>query len=454
MKKRFLSAAIALCIVICAVIFPSSEAASQNNDEKYDSYVNMLPNTSGHAKYIVPNLYRQDASYINVKTFPLVVNNSVEYFPLDIFALYPYLQVVYSKITHGFYINNTKNNHYVAFDMETGTTTTHDEQLLEIEARIYNRTYYVPARKVCEILEMNFETYDDPEKGIRAARISDSKAKMTLPQLVTAYSPVKKEPENTQDDPNELQNPGKEQDASKPSVDVPPDGTGEDGKNTEQQKPDGNKSEEQKPVDPYTLLTGKSLYLCFDVGYGEYTEAVLDVLKGTGNSSLFVMNGETILAMPDTVRRIIAEGHSVAIGFEMGADTEKDVAANAAMEQIAFANDALYLVAKAKTRYVIPTAGVAALYDSGFYTLAENGGLEVLSEYTRSRNNLTAGLDALVSDISGYGNRGKRSVLIRFGPERGAAGLADALLRFVSKYPQFSVVPVDEHTADILSADN
>lgn len=200
MTKKIIAALLSACIALGVCFLPSSSTSAQNNDAKYDNYVNMHGNTTGHAKYIVPNLYRQDASYINVKTFPLVVNGSVEYFPLDIFALYPYLQVVYSKLTEGFYINNTKNNHYVAFDMETGTTTTHDSQLQDIGAKIFNRTYYVPAAEVCSILGMKFETYDDPINGIRAARISDDKAKMTLNQLVTVYSPVKKE--NTENSGN------------------------------------------------------------------------------------------------------------------------------------------------------------------------------------------------------------------------------------------------------------
>ena len=195
MKKRWICTIIAFCIVLCVCVFPSSLTQAQYNDEKYANYVNMNQvNDTGHAKYIIPNLYRQDASYKNVKTFPLVVNNSTEYFPLDVFALYSYLEVVYSRIANEFYINNTRNGHFVAFDLDTGTTTTHDNQILEIQAQIFHRTHYVPAKAVCETLGMTFETYDDPANGVRAARISDSKAKYTLEELVKMYSPVKKEP--------------------------------------------------------------------------------------------------------------------------------------------------------------------------------------------------------------------------------------------------------------------
>ena len=124
--KRTISFVLAIvCAMLLCLTIPSGVGFAQYNDAKYDSYKNMgASNEDSHSKYVVPNLYRQDASYTNVKTFPLVVSGSVEYFPLDIFALYSYLEVVYGKLSYGFYINNTKNNHYVAFDLETGTTTT------------------------------------------------------------------------------------------------------------------------------------------------------------------------------------------------------------------------------------------------------------------------------------------------------------------------------------------
>ena len=454
MKKKFLSALVALCIVLFAFVLPASEGIAQNNDEKYDSYVNMLPNTTGHAKYIVPNLYRQDASYINVKTFPLVVNGSVEYFPLDIFALYPYLQVVYSKITHGFYINNTKNNHYVAFDMETGTTTTHDEQLLDIKAQIFNRTYYVPAQKVCEILEMNFETYDDPVNGIRAARISDSKAKMTLPQLVTAYSPVKKDPEEE----------NKNEDIKNPDVQNP-DTSGTEQENTEGNNPppdndkgDGNDSDvaqppDTKPVDPYTRIPGRELHLCFDVKNAEYTSNILDILKNDGITAVFFVKKDTILAMPDTIRRIIAEGHSAGISFDAvtTADDGQNSSLNDVIVQINEANDALYLVAKIKTRYILPISDYRYLSENGFPEIAKNNGYEVFDRSLVSRAYNAAGLEGLISDIAA--SRSTR-LAVRFGTDRGTAGLVDALWAFTVKYPQFRISGTDEHTAEQMFSDN
>ena len=191
--KRFGALLASVCLAAGFLTLPSSQTLALYNDAVYDSYKNMnrSENASGAARYVVPNLYRQDASYTNVKSFPLVVSGGVSYVPLDIFALYSYLEVVYGKISYSFYINNTKNGHYIAFDIDNGTTTTDSGETLDIESKLFYRTYYVPAKEVCDVLGLNFEFYDNADDGICAARISDSKAKYTLTELVKMYSPTK-----------------------------------------------------------------------------------------------------------------------------------------------------------------------------------------------------------------------------------------------------------------------
>lgn len=426
MKKRFTAVLIAVCIVVCGFVIPASESAAQNNDEKYDSYVNMLPNTSGHAKYVVPNLYRQDASYTNVKTFPLVVNGGIEYFPLDIFALFPYLEVVYSKITHGFYINNTKNAHYIAFDVETGTTTTHDEQLTGVEAKIFNRTHYVPAKTACEVLGLKFETYDDPENGIRAARVSDSKAKMTLAELVKAYSPTKNEPEK-----EETITP------------VTP-------------SPDTDKDNPVKPEiqdDPYSKVGVRYMYLTFDSMPDYNTDKILDTLKDKGVKAVFFLTKDRILANPDTVRRIIAEGHSVGIAFTFEQHPDSSIQNQAIINNINQANNALKLVAKMKTRYVRSLQGYFGLADAdSFKDVLDSAGYEafdwnidagIVQNYTK------ANLDALVSNIVGVNPRFERVLFIKFGTSAGTPELLKALLEFAEKYPKFKFMTAENYTEKV-----
>ncbi len=427
MKKRFTAALIAVFILVIGFVIPASVGVAQNNDEKYDNYVNMLPNTSGHAKYIVPNLYRQDASYTNVKSFPLVVNGGIEYFPLDIFALFPYLEVVYSKITHGFYINNTKNAHYIAFDMETGTTTTHDEQLTGVQAKIFNRIHYVPAQTACEVLGLKFETYDDPEKGIRAARISDSKAKMTLPELVKAYSPTKIEPDGTQTDT--------------PGTVTPPD-TGKD-----------NPENPDVKDDTYTKIGTRYLYLTFDSVPDYNTERILDILKENGVKAVFFVTKDRVLSSPDTIRRIISEGHSVGIAFSIQQHPDSSFQNQAIIDNINETNNALQLVCKTKTRYVRSLYGYFALADTdSFRESLENVGYEVFDwniDAGTAQTYTKTNLDALVSNIVGVNTRSERVLFIRFGASAGTPELLKALIEFSGKYPKFEFMTAENYTEKV-----
>lgn len=427
MKKRFTALLVVICMLVCGFVIPASVSEAQNNDEKYDSYVNMLPNTSGHAKYVVPNLYRQDASYTNVKTFPLVVNGGIEYFPLDIFALFPYLEVVYSKITHGFYINNTKNAHYIAFDVETGTTTTHDEQLTGVEAKIFNRTHYVPAKVVCEVLGMKFESYDDPKNGIRAARISDSKAKMTLAELVKAYSPTKKEPDETQTD--------------NPEVVTPPD-TGKD-----------NPINPDVKDDPYNKIGTRYLHLTFDSVPDYNTEKTLDILKDNGVKAVFFVTKDRILSNPDTVRRIISEGHSVGIAFNFQNHPDSTVQNETIIDIINQTNNALYLVSKTKTRYVRSLQGYFGISDTdSFKESLNNAGYEVFDwniDAGTVQNYTKANLDALVSNIVGINSRSERVLFIKFGTSPGSSDLLKALMEFAGKYTKFKFMTTENYTEKV-----
>ena len=443
--KRTISFVLAIvCAMLLCLTIPSGVGFAQYNDAKYDSYKNMgASNEDSHSKYVVPNLYRQDASYTNVKTFPLVVSGSVEYFPLDIFALYSYLEVVYGKLSYGFYINNTKNNHYVAFDLETGTTTTHDGGTLDIQAKLFYRTYYVPAKAVCDVLGMKFETYDSPEDGIRAARISDERAKNTLNELVAMYSPPKKEPDdNTQTEPD-LGNPSTEDGTNEPD-------DGQQGSVTGDNQNQGT-TETPDPVqpDPYRSIASRTIYLTFENCPNAYTDGVLNVLAEYGEKALFFVSAENILEYPDTVRRILTDGHSIGIYVP---DTETPVNAENAgqiIQLIDSANEALSLVTKTKTRFVRLAYGLSAKLDgTGFAELVRENGYE-LYDWTTDAGDYSGraqnAYNSIISSMSEYPNV-YRTVFLRFGSYAATSATLERLFEFCDKYTQFTIVPTDYFT--------
>ena len=427
---------LALCLAAVSLVVPSSRSLAQYNDAKYDTYKNMgVDDNTGHARYIVPNLYRQDASYTNVKTFPLVVSGGVEYFPLDIFALYSYLEVVYGKLSYGFYINNTKNSHYVAFDLNTGTTTTYDGEYLDIEAKLFYRTYYVPAKVVCETLGMTFETYDDPAGGIRAARLSDAKAKYTLPELVTLYSPVKKEPE-------------KEEPVLPDPDDVPPEQPDVTEPDTEPDKPPVVNPEPEPEPDPYESVAERRIYLTFEDCPNANTEPILDVLREYGAKAVFFLEKDKILAYPDVVRRMLTDGHAVGLYVSPQASAA-DVLTNEEIGGLlAQTGEALRLVTKSQTRFVRMAPGFSeGLSQNGFAAFAKEHGyvlydwsVEAQDASGRAAYAFEALRDAIVGPYPGRAG----TVYVRLGSYAATPGVVSRLLAFCGDYPRFSVTATDE----------
>ena len=84
----------------------------------------------------------------------------------------------------------------------------------------------------------------------------------------------------------------------------------------EGQPPIGNATSEQL-VQYHTYYVGdttqKRIYLTFDAGYENgYTPAILDALKSQGVPATFFVVGHYLESAPDLVKRMVAEGHTVA----------------------------------------------------------------------------------------------------------------------------------------------
>lgn len=413
MKKK-LSIFLSLFLAILLFVMPSSQSFAQHNDSKYDKYKNMVQeNTTGHAKYIVPNLYKQDASYNNVKLFPLVVNNSVEYFPLDIFTQFSYLEIKYSDLVYGFYINNKRNNQYVAVNLETGDSSTHDNTKANIDVQIFNKTYYLPGKAVCDALGLFFETYDNPKDGIRAARVSDSNAKYTLNDLIKAYSPVKVDPD----------------------IIIPEDW-----------------DPVISPTDPNTAVANRNIYLTFENGIGSSNiQSTLDVLKKNSVKATFFADKTGILSYPDTVRRIIAEGHNFGIFVNPYSQSEGLLSNEQIISLADEANESLELVAKTNTRIIRVARGVSAsLGTNEFAKAATDAGYSLFgwsvdaADYSEKTSNEV--YTSLLQKIIGNNPSARRSVFVTFGAYRITPYVVTGLLDFCSRYKQFRIFTYDEYT--------
>lgn len=325
-------------------------------------------------------------------------------------------------MAYGFYINNTKNNHYVAFDLNTGITTNHDNQNLDLQAKIFYRTHYVPAKAVCEILGMKFETYDDAKNGVRAARISDSNAKYTLNELIVSYSPVKK-PVQQEDPP------------PPPPPVVIPDGP----------------TPPPEVDDPYKNAGTRNIYLTFEgCPDGQNTGKILDVLDKHGVSAIFFLEKDRILDYPDTVRQIVASGHSIGLYFSPHISESVILSNWEINELLTQTNNALRLVAKTKARYIRAGYGFSEqLALNRFSIFAAENGYKVYDWNTSSgdyNGNVNNSLTQLKNEILGNNSKTTRNIYIRFGSYKVTPEILDKLLDFCSKYPQFRIMTTDEYT--------
>ena len=447
--KRFSALLASVCLAAGFLTLPSSQTLALYNDAVYDSYKNMnrSENASGAARYVVPNLYRQDASYTNVKSFPLVVSGGVSYVPLDIFALYSYLEVVYGRISYSFYINNTKNGRYIAFDIDNGTTTTDSGETLDIESKLFYRTYYVPAKDVCGALGLNFEFYDNADDGICAARISDSKAKYTLAELVKMYSPTKKpSTEDTSSDDNKTpsQDPDPKPDnpvISDPTI-LPPD-------KTDDNKPDPQppKKEETPPEDPYKNVAARTLYLTFD-NIGGSTDGILSVLRTSGIKATFFMTAEQIYAYPDTVRRVVADGHTPGLLISP-TDGQNVLTSEEILARITEAQEALKLVTKAKTRLLRLIDRTKALEENGFFEETAAHGYRIY-RYTLDSGDgagrAQSVFQALCTTLAENKPKAAQTYHVRFGSHAVTAEVLTKLINFFANYTQFNIRSFDETT--------
>ena len=282
MRTQFIKILCVFSLLTLLFSFSFGSSAANYNDKRFDRYINMGDNAVNNG-YKIPHMFRQDAPYGYLSTFPLVVNGGVEYVPLSMFILYPYVEVSYSNFDDNFYLLNTRNNNFVSFNVEQNIAETNNGTVMKLETRIFHRTRYVPARQVAEILGFVCESYDDPAKGIYAFRISNGKSSKTLKDLLTPYLPVPEEktPEVKPENPPEV----------KPET--PP---------------------EVKPFeDPIEKLSPRTLSFCF-TGLSYTNMGKIETALSNNNiSATFSFTKDEVFSNSDLVRRLFLKGHSLAV---------------------------------------------------------------------------------------------------------------------------------------------
>ncbi len=271
-KRTLLFVLIAVMLVLSAVVISS---AADN-----DIYFTAVNNT---------------LLELNAATMPVKYKSSL-YVPWSVFSSKELkTSALYSRESQAVVVSDKDKTLY--FDMSAGTTYDENDRTYSFTAIYTNDTAYLPAYYVADFFGINY-SYIRSDQGhiIRLCRdgyLSDSDfasgAETLMQARLSSYYASMNAVETVK--PTFVPAP-----SPPPAVSEPP-------------------QEQEKPGADVTV------YLAY-LGINENTGAVLDTLSSYGYKACFFVNRNQVVEYADTVRRIMAEGHSLGVLFEEDLEAE------------------------------------------------------------------------------------------------------------------------------------
>ena len=418
-----------LAAAFLSVFAPQAVLGASYNDEIFNDYENMR-DKGNVVKYVVPNLYQNDAAFSNVRNYPLVVQGGVAYVPLEMFFNLSSISVKTGFVNGGFYIVNSKTQSFVSFDVANDMVTTDDKKSLSLVTKIFYQTRYLPAVQICDMVGLDCEIYDSPEDGVYALRISDGKQKLSFTELIKRYSPTKlPEKDPSPDDGSD----------SDPDDDLP--------------------GPDRPPVIPDVPEIGaRTIYLTFENLPNEFTGDILDLLKKHQRKATFFCEGDKMLEYPELVRRILVEGHAIGIHSMTHDSGFLEESPDNFIADWNEANDVLEMVAKQRTRLYRAPEGLKNTLrtDPAWEDAARRAGMLVYDwninsyDYFEGENTpskiyrrITTKLFALEEHLE------TDTALIRFHSLPETIAVLDQVLTYIDSYPQLVTAVIDETTEQI-----
>lgn len=386
-KNRYLCAAAfvtAFCVLVNSQAFGTS---TEYNDKNYKTYNNLTEDST------VPSLFKNDDIFTNYKDYPPVISDGVEYVPLELFCGLSNVKINYSEDNSNFYIQNKKTNEYISFNITDNYAVTGENRVYETNTPTYYGVRYVPLRAVCDTVSIGCSTYNDGENRMYAIEIYTGDESLSAQDLLKIHAPDLYSTGEAEADvpPEEAQkpiesSPGADTQGNTGSMSpvipentypyypgmggyLPADevypgniGTGSpeqttsqypssgavqntDEKSTQNNESSADEKKEQPKAPEYK--SGKVMLFYTPESFAN-AEKTLDALDLLGIKAAFFVTEADILSYPGTIRRIYTSGHTIGITFSE--DREELFAENVLEEKISSAENALYEVAKIKTR--------------------------------------------------------------------------------------------------------
>ncbi len=435
MRKVFRVTKKCVALFLFVALFSSAlqfDLYASYNDERFNSYENMNPDDDKPG-YVVPTLYRQDAVYQYVKTFPLVVSGGVEYVPISLFTQFSYLSVTYSKTSDNFYMSNSETGRFVTFDVRRNIAETDQGHLIKIITRLFYRTRYIPVKDVAEIFDLTVEIYDNKEMGVYAVRLCDSSRKYTLSQLMENYLPKKIVP----------------QVRPEPVIKVDPDDNQPSG--------DGQNPVVPKPVDPYEKVAKRNFYPLFENISSPYSEELINTLSYYNQGFTFVVKSDEVIQNSGKIRAVLVGKGTLAVSADEGLFSHEMTPlqyAQKLVQEFEKANKALSVVCKQKTRLcVLPrNIDMHLLESKDFLSVLDEAGYVVvrtdfaINDYPENANispyTVVSDVKKAIVDCADKNKEG--TLRARFFVGAASKTYAAEISRFINKYSQFSSYSINE----------
>ncbi len=265
-KFRLTAIILTITLIIGCVVF---SRAVYGAEEETSEYVTM---------FINDRPWHDEVRYGKVKI------GGIYYVPTSFFAGVAGLEVKTDKKLGNLML--TYGRKYITFDTDTRTTAyTEDAGSFFMQTYTFRSgTLWVPVQSVALALGVHYEktTYN----GVDIIRLNNGYAAYTLDALAEMYNSPETSTSVT----------------SKPPTTSNPPPTSE--------------SETDEPEEE------RLIYLTFEDVPNDNTEAILDLLEEYNVRATFFVVGENVERLPDIVRRMLVEGHSVGL-HTMTADTKK-----------------------------------------------------------------------------------------------------------------------------------
>ncbi len=372
MKKRLVRFAAAACAAAIMMNAPGAygtETDKSYNDVNFATYGNLTEGSD------IPSLFRNDDVFNNYKDYPPVINDGVEYVPLELFYGLSGVKISYSDDNSNFYIQNKNTNQYISFNVSDSYAVTGQNKVYETEVPTFYGVQYVPLRAVCDTVSIGCSTYNDGENRMYAIEIYTKPDALSAQDLLHIYAPelyssTEIAPENTPNAGGTVsaeQPTGNGKEEYTPTIppvyvandtdiyhdnpanveDINDRNNGKD--NGKPEKEPNNTDKPEKPQTPQKIRGG-NIMLFYLPDHFENVEKTLDALDDLGTKAVFFVTEQNILEHPSVIRRIYISGHTIGITFDMS--DEKIFDQDVLEQKIESAESALYDVAKLKTRLI------------------------------------------------------------------------------------------------------